>query len=359
MGGAEKQWAILLPGLREYGFAPRVLAVDSEGPLGADLRHSGIDVACAGARSRADLRAIRNAVVAAGKCDLVVSHGVSGHCVGAFIALRANAPHVATEHTHYGLLPPSTHRRLMLRGLARWFDSTIAVDRSQIEALDRLGFRVDRIDVIPNGVPIHHSATTRAVMRRSFGLSDSDFAVFFIATLRPEKRPLDFVRAITQASAANERIRGVIVGGGPMLDDVRKSCAARSLLVLGERTDVADLLCAADVVCSTSSHEALSLTILEAMAAGLPVIATDVGGSADAVADGTGWIVQPMDHRALVDALLDASSLPPQILSQMGRAARSRHLESFSVESMIKSYARVLARATRRNLRSNKIEVFA
>src|SRR2546430_6938294 len=104
-GGAERQWAHLVPALRERGLDVRVLALRDTGPFYDELAAAEVPVACARMTSRFDLRGLRRALSAAGRPALVVSQGTNALVIGEAIASRCRAPHVAIDHT-----PPGLHR---------------------------------------------------------------------------------------------------------------------------------------------------------------------------------------------------------------------------------------------------------
>lgn len=122
---------------------------------------------------------------------------------------------------------------------------------------------------------------------------------------------------------------------------IRARALQRSIVLLGARTDVPELLGQARVFLLPSHEEGLSVAILEAMAAGLPVVATDVGGNAEAVASGrTGRLVAPRDPAALADAALGYLA-DPDLAAQHGSAARALIADRFDVRRMAQDYASV------------------
>jgi glycosyltransferase involved in cell wall biosynthesis len=345
VGGAERHWSLLIPSLAARGFTVSVLALDGEGPFAADLRSSGIDVHCAWMRSRYDLVSLRRALAAVwNDPDVVVSRSVSAIVVGHLLARRSGARHFANEHTEYDLV--RTHQRLLLRLFAPRVDGVIAVSQAQRERLQRHGYRRARIHVVPNGVPADDLRTgrPRGATRQALGFGDHDFVACLVATLRAEKRGCDFVTGIGRAHACNPGIRGLIVGGGPELERVRATAEAADgiVRVLGERLDVPELLDAADVVCLTSVYETMPVSLLEGMAHGCPVIATDVGGNAEVVQHGrTGLLVPPLDAAAFANALLDLAADDERV-AHMGREALALHRERFDLERMVDGYESIL-----------------
>lgn len=297
-----------------------------------------------GMRSRLDFRGLARAYrLWRLEPDVVFTSSIDAQVVGELVARRAGAAHVTVEHGGAGL-PRALHRRLLVRAVAPRIDRTVAVSATQLDELRRLGFKSERITVIPNGIPTPRPARPREAVRAELGAGEDDVLALLAATLRPEKRADAFVAAVRRAHAHEPRLRGVIAGGGPEL--ARVSSLANEdpgvVSVLGERSDVADLIEAADVVCLTSSFEALPLTVLEAMALSRPVVATEVGGIPDAIDDGrTGRLVPPADTEAFADALVSLAR-EPALRRAMGEAARADYRERYTLEAMADRYAEVL-----------------
>ena len=344
-GGAERHWATLIPALARRGADVRVLCLAEEGGLFGELVAAGVPAACIHMRRRSDPRAWRRALDFANpRPDVVISRGVSGQFVGEAIARRARAAHVLNEHTPLtpagDLLPMRRHQLLLTRVVAPRLDRVIAVTTRQIAPLARLGYRSERIEVISNGV--FDSARPAAAPRHG-----EDFTVLCAARLEPEKGVGVFIRAVAAARRSRPKIRGLVAGDGPERGRLERLAAGSGVELLGVREDVAELMAAADAVALTSEAEALPMSVLEAMAAARPVIATDIGGTAEAVVQGeTGLLVRPGDADAAAGALLELAS-DRERARRMGEAGRVRQRELFDGESMVERYERTLAGAAR------------
>ena len=348
-GGAQRAWADLIMGLTERGHEPRLLTLGGRGESFEELRAGGVQVACAELRGRLDLPRLRRALAdaVASPLDVVVAQQVSGQIAGVLIARRTEAPLVVNEHTPCTadgrLLPARADQRLLLRLAARRSVRTLAVANAQVDPLVRAGHAGERIRVIPNGVAAERlqARNGRELTRAELGLGEGDFAVLSLAALRPEKRLDLLAAALRHARAEDSSVRGFLTGEGR--DRARlEQLAGEELALLGARDDVPDLLAAADCVCLSSDAEALPLAALEAMAAARPVVATDVGGSGEAVADGeTGLLSPPGDPRSLADALLHLARDRGEA-RRMGERGRERQRRMFDSESMIDAYAREL-----------------
>ncbi len=334
--------SVLVPALRDRGFEPEVIVIREKGQFFDVLRSQGIPTRFVPVRSRFDLRGVRRAVAQAGSWpDVVVTQGLDAQLVGHLIARRAKAPHVTVHHKQPELSFP-LHRRLLTRWVARRVDRVIAVSKTQTNDLGFHGFPADRVRLIPNGVPEPSITRTPAEVRAELGLLESEFVALLAARLRPEKQARVFVDAVIAAHDIESRVRGLVAGYGPDLDEVRaRAQGSDAVLVLGERDDVPDLMGACDVVCLTSSAEALPMVVLEAMAMGRPVVATDVGGVADVVGVESGVILPIEVGPALSQTLCNLVNDPGRVRA-MGAAARSRYVEQFSSELMADRYAEAL-----------------
>jgi glycosyltransferase involved in cell wall biosynthesis len=317
------------------------LTLVAEGPFFDHLVRLGIPMSCAWMQHRADLaglkRALRHARL---EPNIVVTHSINAHVVGHLIARRAHARHITTEHFNVG---PGAPRRMHHEALARLIgprvDHAIVVSSAQIPRLLSLGYAPERTRVIPNGVPEPVVTETASSVRSRLGIRADDFLAVLVATLRPEKRAAMFVRAVQDAHRNDARVRGLVAGGGPQLEGLTKLATADGAVqVLGQRLDVPDILNAADAVCLSSSAEGLPMVLLEAMALGKPVVATDVGGIREAVEhEATGLLVPVDDERAFARALARLAA-NPALVRRLGSAAVRRQRSRFSVERMIGEY---------------------
>ncbi len=154
-----------------------------------------------------------------------------------------------------------------------------------------------------------------------------------------------FVLALTQAPQLKERLRLVMVGAGPLRAQAQalldQAGVGQCAWLPGERNDVADVMRGLHAFALPSLGEGISNTILEAMASGLPIIATAVGGNADLVQQpDTGVIVPPADPQAMAQQIIHLASQPEQARA-MGQAARQRVVERFSLQAMVATYQRL------------------
>jgi glycosyltransferase involved in cell wall biosynthesis len=335
-GGAERQTRSLVLALRERGSDVALLTVAREGDLAVELRERGVRVECARLGFRADpagwTRALRTA--RSFGPQLVVSRSVSAQLVGHVVSRLLRVPHVTVEHAGPGLrLRP--HQRALVRLVARSVSRVVAVSSAQIPALRSLGFAESRIRVIPNGVALNG---VDGSAREELGLGRDDFVAVLAAALRPEKQVPLFVRAVARAAADEPRIRGLVAGEGAERPAVEQEVARTNgaVRLLGRREDVPALLEAADVVCLSSAVEAAPLVLVEAMAAGRPVLATRVGGIAELVGE-DGLLVPAGDEDAFSSALVSLAR-DPDHARRLGELGRTRFRERFTLDRMAAVY---------------------
>jgi len=356
-GGAERHWATLIPELARRGAEVRLVCLYDEGPLFDEVRAARVPATCLHLRGRGDLsRASRVLAEADGRPGAVVTRTISPQLAGQAIARRAGAAHVFNEHTPLTpageLLAARPDQRLLTRLVAPRVDRVIAVSERQAAPLARLGYRPERIVAVPNGVFAADVQTSagREATRAALGLDEREFAVLCLANLRPEKRTDAFVAAVARARAGGATaLRGLIAGDGPERGRLERLVAGtEGVELLGSRGDAPDLIAACDALALLSEAEALPMSILEAMALGRPVVASDVGGNGEAVADGeTGLLVAAGDGAAAAAALAQLAADPARA-REMGERGRARQRQRFGGEAMVDGYWRALEQVARR-----------
>ena len=228
------------------------------------------------------------------------------------------------------------------------------------------GYNPARISVIRNGLDLSRfpPGADDPALRRELGVPDGAPLIAVLSRLSRLKGVEDFLEAAADVSARFEQARFLVIGGNidpdgnAYRDELEARAAALGLqqrvIFTGFRLDVPRLLSAVTVSVLPSLSEGLSNTILESMAAGAPVVATRVGGSAEALDDGVdGLLVPPRDPAALSRAITWVLEHPEEARG-LGRRARARVAEEFSLQRMIREteclYARLLERPARRRV---------
>jgi len=311
VGGAEEMVLNLVRHLPSR-FEPMVCCINSAGPMGEEIRRTGTPVSVLGltpgwrrpwhlAGLRRYLRDVKPAIVH--------TFLLTASLYGRLAAMLERVPIViGTEVNIYER--KRTHHVLAERLLMNRTDRVIVSARSVREFyLGQIHADPSKVDVIYNAVDWNMAEApegTRERVRAAIGLDADARVAGVIARLTEQKGHLVLFEALASPALADVRL--VVVGDGPLRDTLH--AAARRLGIssrvtfLGARRDLGDLLTALDVFVMPSFWEGLPLSLVLAMGAGLPVVATAVAGIPEVVTDGqTGWLVPPRDAAALVRAL--------------------------------------------------------
>jgi glycosyltransferase involved in cell wall biosynthesis len=291
-----------------------------------------------------DLIALRRllALITAERPSIVHTHTSKAGFIGRLAARIARVPAVIHQphgHIFYGYYGP---RRTALftaleRRAAGWSDRIVTLtERGTLEHLARGIGRPEQYVAVPSGVPterLRATAPSRAEARARLGLAPGAFVLVGLGRLIPVKGFDLLVRALPSVSDQIAATRALLVGDGPERSRLEALAAAVSasghLRFAGETRDAASHLVAADVVVVPSRNEGMGRVIVEAMALGLPVVATAVGGIPAVVTDGEcGRLVEPDDVEALAASLVELGR-DPALRRKLGEAGRVR-AEAFS-----------------------------
>jgi glycosyltransferase involved in cell wall biosynthesis len=261
-----------------------------------------------------------------------------------------------TEHGRHYPDVVSRKRRLLNRFvLSRVADEVNGVCGFSVRSLASIdGFGHSTMEVIENGIDLerYDPARDRRAACRLLGLDPSRRYVVCIARFHPVKDHRTLLTAFARVAAVRPDVDLLLAGDGPLRESLQAT--ARELGItgrvrfLGVRDDVPDLLCASDVFALTSVSEAASITLLEAMACGRPVVVTDVGGNPDIVRHGVDGLLAPRgDSQAIADAVLSLLE-HPELAAAMGCSGRSRVEATYRLENTIGKYAERYERAAMR-----------
>jgi len=256
---------------------------------------------------------------------------------------------VFTEHGRLSDAVPSRKRRAVNPWLARVPAAICAVSADMKRHMIAEGFPGDRVSVVYNGIAIEAppNASDRAAMRASLAVPADAFVIGSVARLDPVKNLACLVEAHASVLRALPSAHLVIVGTGE--EQERLEAAARQLGIAervrfaGYRADARRVMAAFDVYVNCSTYEGVSLTILEAMAAELPVVATNVGGNPEVVVDEeTGLLVPARSAQALAAAIVTLGSDETR-RADMARVGRRRVERDFAIDRMVSEYRNLYA----------------
>ncbi len=281
------------------------------------------------------------------RIDLIHSHNPTAHLYGALASLITMRPHIHTIHGR-GKSRETYKRALLRRMLTRFTDNIVSVSddvKTKLVQVDRLPDR--KIKTILNGVdtdacqPIE-SLEARKELRRQLGIPENLFVIGSVGRLAAEKNYPLMVDAFSKFHKAYSNSHLVIVGDGSEMQFIKVMIEKLSLQhccsLPGMRSDISDWMKCFDVFSLSSITEGTSVTLLEALATGVPIVATDVGGNRAVVnPPDCGLIVDDGDSDALSNSWLFMASNVEQY-RQMCLSARQRSIQEYSVSAMIRLY---------------------
>ena len=355
MGGQERVALDLARQQRAQGH--RVLAValapEPEGPLAAEFRAAGVPTktfAKLGPSVDPTLAWRVSRYLSQNAVEIVHTHNPQALVYGSPAASLAGA---ACVHSKHGVNPDPSRRLWLRRAASAIVDAYVAVTPS----LARIAVAQNECDptllhVVPNGIDTSRftlDLEARRRIRAELEIPENAWVVGTVGRLSPEKNQALLIDAM--APLLDPRRHLVIVGEGPVRGDLERQARTtwRPELIhfTGARHDVAELMSAFDVFALTSNSEGLPLVLLEAMAMGLPVLSSSVGGIPDLVEHGvTGFLVPPGDCIALVTQLVFLASRPQAALD-VASAARRLVLTRHSTEQMAQDYESLYRRVLR------------
>lgn len=323
-----------------------VVCLDERGAWADELESVGVAVVAlrrqAGFQPALSRRIAR--LINANAIDVLHCHHYSPYVYGLLASVMTNTRLVFTEHGRLSDDDPSLKRRMVNPFLSMLGGTVCAVSGNLRDHMIAEGFPARRVRVVYNGIDPGRRATgiERTVARATLGLAHDAFVIGTVGRLDPVKNLPAMLAAHRRVVERHPQAHAVIVGDGTERAALEKAAVdlgvAHAVTFAGYRADVRQLMPAFDVYVNTSSYEGVSLTILEAMAAGVPVVATRVGGNPEVVIDQeTGFLVTP-NPQLIADALSRLFSSPRE-RRLMGDAGRWRVTRNFSIARMVNDYA--------------------
>jgi glycosyltransferase involved in cell wall biosynthesis len=331
VGGQEKLLVEFARHADRRRFALHFVSLAGHGPLASDLEALGWPVtaldAPRGLRPSLVLRLARHFR----RADVVHTHNDRPLIYAAPAARLARVRRVV--HTRHGRgVGISRRQRLLANLAARMSDRYVCVSTDCARLAIAQGLPATRVETMHNGIDTRHFAFTGP---------RPDGPAVIVARLSPEKDIATLLRATAIVARSQPAFRLAIAGDGPCLAELRALAAELKLdervEFLGMVRDVAGLLGRASTYVLSSLSEGVSLTLLEAMACGLPVVATRVGGTPEVVTERTGLLVPPGDPVALAGGLVQIGT-DGALAERLGRAGRRRVEELFDIRRMVADY---------------------
>ena len=325
--------------------------LDGLGTLGEELRGEGFQVYVLERRPGIDWRCMRRMAILLRQEQISVLH--AHQYTPFFYASAARWLHrrqgvIFTEHGRMFPDYPRRKRMLANRVLVRRCDRVIGVGQAVRQALiANEGLSPERVGVIYNGIDLgaHQAQRSdrRREVRREFGWADEHQVIVQVARLDPLKDHITAIWAFERVQAKLPQARLLIVGEGAERAAIEAEIAKRKLApcvrLAGLRKDVPRLLSGADLLWLTSVSEGIPLTLIEGMAAGLPVVSTDVGGASEVIeTNETGLLAPAGNDEQIAEAALRLLD-NPEFRERLASAGRRRACERFSENQMVAAYA--------------------
>ncbi len=345
LGGSELLARSLVQAIPHYSHG--VISVDLPGPLQQEFEDLGARTWCAHREQTSFFQATRavQAAVADFSPEVVHCHHLH-QLVHAFLpCILKGVPIVHTEHERFSL--SRSRYQALLRFCAYGCRVVTAVDGSVAEFLsETVGIPSRKLQVIRNGVDVRRFANA-AADRESVGLAGDGPVIGAVARLHPVKGHSVLLRSFVGVKRQFPKAALLIVGDGE--ERAGLSALAQelgiddSVVFLGSRRDIPELLAAMDIVVLPSFEEGLPLSLLEAMAAAKPIVATDVGAVSTVIRDNqTGLLVPPRDAGAITGALIRMLS-DVKLQRALSTAAQALAVDRYSLDRTAEAYQGIYA----------------
>lgn len=281
---------------------------------------------------------------------IVHTHTAKAGALGRLAARFAVRPRPLVVHTYHGhvlegYFGPRVSRayRLLERRLARWSDRLLAVSEATVDDLVRLGVAPrEAFQVVPLGLDLARfddlPADAGTTFRDRLGVGPDEVLVSFVGRLVAIKRVDRLLRAFAGLGDLGPRVHLAIVGDGELRGELERLVAelglGETVSFVGFLTDVTGVAAAADIAVLSSDNEGTPVSLIEAAAAGVPAVATAVGGVPDVVTPQTGILAPPGDEAALAAGIARLVH-DPALRAQMGERARAHVRRRFAVERLL------------------------
>lgn len=351
--GTEKQLTLLAAGLPRQQFDIHVLALRRGGPYEAVLRAAGIPVTVIGQRGQFDPLAFWRATQWMKRLepDLVHTWGATANTTGRAAALAAK---VRTLVAGERCIDPqkSAVQWQLDHWLARRTARIVAVSAGVRQFCVGVGLPTEKFVVIPNGVPQESEGrkppgdstrTIRTALLAELSLPDDARFIATLGSLNLHKRIKDVIWAAELLKVIRDDVHLLIFGDGPQCDALlhyRNRVEIRDRVhFLGQREDVAAILEHCDLLWLASAYEGQPNSVMEALAAGVPVVATDIPGVRELVTNGEQGFLVPVGDRAALARYANKLLNDAELRARLGAAGRERMQREFSVEAMVERYA--------------------
>ena len=345
VGGAEQLVVDLASEFVSRGDHITVVCLSNRGEL-ADRFNSSVGVHVLNKKRGIDFRIIPQlrALVKKQRIEVVNSHLWTANLWTRLALCNVGVPIVITEHNRD--VWKRTHNKIIDRILSRFTRKLIAVSRDTASFYkEDVGIDDSLVCVVNNGIDTERYAAGNGQTLRKQLAADNQLLIGTVGRLAPQKNHARLVHTAVILKERKLAFKVIIAGDGPEFERTQALIDQNDLsdhvTLLGKRTDIPDLLAAMDVFVLSSDREGHPLSALEAQAAGTPVVLTNAGGSADAIAvsgDNNGGMLVEKTPEAIADAIIALAENRP-LLAQMSQFASTFALANFDKQTMINRYS--------------------
>lgn len=342
--GAEKQLLLLARGLSEQGFDVHVAALTRSGPLHDEFRAAGIPTTVIGKRLKADPVALARLTrhIARLQPDIVHTWIFAAGSYGRLAARAAGVKHIVAGEYCVDRWK-SAWQWFVDRRLARFTERYVVNAAGIRDYCAEHGLRAEKFTVIHNGIePARASDVTRADLLQELNCPPDARLIGCVGRLWPQKRVKDLIWAADLLRVLHDNLRLLVIGDGPEYSALHQFARLASDLdhirMLGHRDDVWRILPHLDCFWNGSGYEGMPNAVMEAMAAAVPVVASDIPGNRELVVHGkTGYLV-PIAGRAARARLTDQIFNDSILAARLGAAAKERMLSQFSIAENVRRH---------------------
>lgn len=348
-GGAETVFTNLLEELEQTDFR-NIVVLRGEGWVADRVRSLGITphiIDSKGSFNLAYVSALRQ-LIASERVELIHAHLLGSNVYGALLALVCRKPMIATFHGAVDVASRERFLRAKFFLIGRGASAIVCVSkRLQQELADRSPLSTHKLKLIYNGVdPRAFRGAPASGLKEELGLPQDVTLVVSIGNIRPAKGYEYLVDAAIIMAERDPKVHFVVVGHqkealfNKLMDQVAKAPRKPNIHWLGFRDDVADILRQADIFLLPSVSEGFSISTVEAMMAGVPVVATRSGGPEEIITDGVSGILVPVKDAGAIVVAVQTMMNESRRKSVIGEARRSA-IERFSLQSMLMRYKEI------------------
>ncbi len=346
VGGVENQLLMVLKNYDRKIFSPIVCCLSDSGDLGSEIESCGVELICLNKLKHTfDWTIIKDIykLIKQKSVKIIRTHQYHANLYGRIAALFAKVPCiVASVHNVY-TIDTKIHRRIFNHFLAHYTDRIVAVSKAVMHDIlqyDRISHK--KICVIYNGIEMKSFLNIHGNIRKEFGIPENISLIGTVGRLTAQKGHKYLLEAINKLKFKFPEIKLLIAGDGPLKNDLIKYAQSLNIhdkvIFLGLRRDIPIFLSSIDIFVLPSLWEGLSNALIEAMASGKPVIATDIPPVREIIhSEDLGILVPPENSDAIADAI-ELLLYNKNRAEAFGKTANEKVFLSFTIENTVKQY---------------------